>query len=77
LSRIWKRHGSYFPPRFMQEDRYVLSLTLKLARKCKLNSFEQLCDGGYYQIFNNPNVEMVHVRENPIYRVYTNWDQNL
>ena len=50
----------------MQEDQYVPNPPLELARRCKLTSLDQLCDGGYYKIFNNPNVEMVHVKENPI-----------
>ena len=26
----------------------------------------KLCDGGYYKIFNEDNVELVHLKENPI-----------
>ena len=39
---------------------------LEFVTSRKLNLFEQLCDGGYYPIFNNDNVEMVLLKETPI-----------
>lgn len=45
------------------------------ARKLKptgLHAKRPLCDSGYYQVFNRPNVSLVHIGENPITRITAN-----
>jgi cation diffusion facilitator CzcD-associated flavoprotein CzcO len=45
------------------------------ARKLMPNELyarRPLCDRGYYQVFNRDNVELVHVKENPIVRITEN-----
>ena len=47
---------------YTQGDRYV---RLDLTQFYMLMSSTQLCDGGYYQIFNEDNVELVLLKETP------------